>query len=208
MRITQNVSPLSNKWGFDRGLPIHRYYLEQFLHEFSFDIHGHCLEFQGDSYTIRFGGSRVTKLDILHIDDSNPKATIVADVTKPTGITDNYFDSIICTHVLHMILDLDKAIAELMRILKPGGILLVAVPHISMCGEKTHEVWRFTPEGLQMVLARAFGKDNVRIKAYGNSLTAAGDLRGLVTHEFTQKELDYHDPRFAIEVCARAVKAV
>jgi predicted SAM-dependent methyltransferase len=35
---------------------------------------------------------------------------------------------IICTHVLHIIADLDTAIWELYRILKPGGVLLVAVP--------------------------------------------------------------------------------
>ena len=44
------------------------------------------------------------------------------------------------------------------------------------------------------------------MRAYGNSLTAAGDLRALVADEFTKAELEYHDPRFAIIVCARAVK--
>jgi glycosyltransferase involved in cell wall biosynthesis len=208
IRLTIKTQALSTKWGFDRGQPIHRYYLGQFLMESSSDIHGHCLEFQEDSYTKKFGGAAVTKVDILHLDHSLPQVTIAADLTKPNDIPTNQFDCIICTHVLHIVFELEKMVSELFRILKPGGVLLVAVPHISMCGEKAHEVWRFTPEGLQMVLARAFGKDNISIKAYGNSLTAAGDLRGLVTHEFTQKELNYHDPRFAIEVCARAVKAV
>lgn len=206
VRLTLKPEALSTKWGFDRGLPIHRFYLEQFLKEYSSDIQGHCLEFQGDSYTTRFGGAGVTKLDILHIDDSNPKATIIADLTQPNEIPDNSFNCIICTHVLHMIFDFNKAITEIHRILKPGGILLVAVPHISMCGENTHEIWRFTPEGLQMALARVFGKVNVGINAYGNSLTAAGELRGLVAHEFTKRELRCHDLRFAIEVCARASK--
>ncbi|WP_376797507.1 methyltransferase domain-containing protein [Thermogemmatispora sp.] len=206
LKVGFGVEALSYLWGFDRGLPIHRYYLERFLQDNSSDIKGHCLEFQEDSYTSRFGGNAVTKIDILHVDDSNPSATIVADLTKPNDIPSDLFDCIICTHVLHVVSDLEKFVAELHRILKPGGVLLVGVPHISMCDPNWHELWRFTPEGLRVVLLSSFGDDNVEVKGYGNSLTAAGEIRGLVKHEFTQSELDYNDPRFSIEVCARAVK--
>jgi SAM-dependent methyltransferase len=206
IRFAVNVKPLSYLWGFDRGLPIHRYYLEQFLQEFARDIRGHCLEFQNPGYTPRFGGSAVEKLDILHIDDSNPLATIVADLGKPNHIPNDVFDCIVCTHVLHVIFELDKVVAELHRILKPGGILLVGVPHTSMCDPGFHEIWRFTPEGLNSVLGKVFGNENVTVRAYGNSLTAAGEIRGLVASEFSQATLDYNDPRFAVEVCARACK--
>lgn len=206
LRLTVGIHPLSELWGCDRGLAICRYYLEEFLHEFASDIRGHCLEFQDPAYTPRFGGSAVTGLDILHIDDSNPRATIVADLTKPNNIPSDHFDCIVCTHVLHIIFELDKVVSELHRILKPGGVLLVAVPHVSMCDPGYHELWRFTAEGLSSVLAEAFGGENVTVRAYGNSLTAAGQIRGLVVHEFTEAELHVHDSRFAVEVCARAVK--
>jgi SAM-dependent methyltransferase len=207
IRLTVGVAPLSHQWGFDRGKPIHRYYLEQFLQEFSADIRGHCLEFQEDSYTNRFGKAAVIRTDILHIDESNPKATIVADLTRPNHIASNLFDCIICTHVLHMIFDLDTAIAEIYRILKPGGVLLIAVPHISKFDPRFHEIWRFTPEGLNLVLAKAFNTADISVRSYGNSLTAAADLRGVVTHEFRKSVLDRHDTGFAVEVCARAVKS-
>jgi SAM-dependent methyltransferase len=187
-------------------LSIYRYYLEQFLREFAGDIRGHCLEFQNPGYTPRFGGTAVEKLDILHVDDSNPLATIVADLTKPNNIRSDRFDCIICTHVLHIIFELDKAVSELYRILRPGGVLLVAVPQVSMCDPRFHEIWRFTPEGLAVVLSKVFGEKNVLVRAYGNSLTAAGEIRGLVASEFSKPTLDYHDPRFAVEVCARACK--
>lgn len=205
-RLSLGVRPLSEVWGVDRGLPIHRSYLERFLQEFSADIVGHCLEFQEDAYTTRFGGSCVTKVDILHLDHSNPHATIVADLTAPNDVPSDWFDCIVCTHVYHMVFDVARLTAELYRILKPNGVLLVAVPHISMYGPQFHECWRFTPEGLSRVLARAFGEANVTIRSYGNSLTAAGELRGLVVDEFTPAELSSHDPRFAVEVCARALK--
>ncbi len=206
MRSAVSLEPLSYVWGFDRGLPLHRYYLDRFLKEFALDIRGRCLEFQDPSYALRFGGSAIDKLDVLHIDDSNAAATIVADLTKPNDIPGDLFDCIICTHVLHVILELDKAIAELCRILKPGGVLLVAVPHISMCDPGFHELWRFTPDGLRTLLARVFDIENVTVRAYGNSLTAAGEIRGLVAGEFRAAALNYHDPRFPVEVCARAQK--
>ena len=49
---------MSYLWGFDRGVPIHRHYVEQFLREFASDIRGHSLEFQDDSYTSRFGAGQ------------------------------------------------------------------------------------------------------------------------------------------------------
>ncbi len=205
-RLTVGLSPLSDRWGYDRGLPLHQYYVEQFLREHSADIRGRCLEFQDDSYTSRFAGGVITKLDLLHVDDSNPRATIVGDLTGENDFPSDAFDCIICTHVLHVIYEFDRAIAELHRMLKPGGVLLVAVPKVSMCEPDEGELWRFTAEGLRQVLAKHFGNDNTTIQAYGNSLTSAGYLRGLVTSEFQQRELDYTDLRFATEICGRAVK--
>jgi SAM-dependent methyltransferase len=200
------LQPLSYLWGTDRGFPVHRYYLEQFLSEFTSDIRGSCLEFQDPQYASRFGGSAVVNLAILHIDDSNPKATLAADLTKPNGLPSDQFDCVVCTHVLHVIFEVEKAVSEIFRLLKPGGVLLVAVPHVSMCDPDYHEIWRFTPEGLEVLLARTFGSNNVTVRAYGNSLTAAGEIRGVVVQEFAKSELDNHDPRFAVEVCARAIK--
>src|SRR6187399_1812197 len=75
-RLGVGLEPLSDRLGFDRGLPIHRYYVEHYLQTHATDIRGHCLEFQWDTYTRRFGGPAVTKSDILHHDVSNPVATL------------------------------------------------------------------------------------------------------------------------------------
>ncbi len=204
-RMAHGVEPLSENWGCERGEPLCRRYLLEFLREHTADVRGRCLEFQDNHYSGFLGGDKITKLDILNL-EPEPKATIVADLTKPNDIPSDTFDCIICTHVLHVIPDLDTFLRELHRILKPGGVLLMAVPHVSMAGPEWHELWRFTDEGLHLVMGKAFGKENVAVKAYGNSLTAAGSLRGLVVSEFTEEELNAHDPRFAVEVCGRAVK--
>jgi SAM-dependent methyltransferase len=205
LRFALGVQPLSQRWG-DRGQPLHRDYLEHFLQEFSGDIRGHCLEFDEDRYVSRFGGSRRTRLDILHKEEGNPRATLVADLTGPNKIPSNLFDCIICTYVLHVVFDFRKMIEELHRLLKPQGVLLVAVPDITMCYPYHHELWRFTAEGLKLALAGPFGDENVMVRSYGNSLTAAGWLRGLVGRDFTEAERAHHDPRFAMIHCARAVR--
>lgn len=202
----RQIEPLSELWGWNRGIPLCIHYVNEFMHEFASDIRGHCLEFQNDDYTSKHGGKQVTMLDILHVDDNNPKATIVTDLTKDNPIPDNTFDCIICTHVLHVIYDLEKVVSELYRILKPGGILLVAVPTVSMCDPTWHELWRFTEEGLRRTLQSSFMPDQIITRSYGNSLTAAGQIRGFATQEYSKAELAFHDLRFCLEVCARAKK--
>ena len=103
----------------------------------------------------------------------------------------------------------EKMVAELHRILKPNGVLLVAVPHIDrlypeLQGFGFDAFWRFTKKGLRILLANRFGAGNVMVRGYGNSLTAAGHLRGLVGRDFTRAEVEYQDPRFAIVLCASA----
>lgn len=198
--------PLSTRWGFDRGLPAHRYYINLFLREFAGDIRGRCLEFQDRTYLSQFAGPEVTAQDVIHIDDTNPDATVIGDITRPDTIPADTFDCIICTHVLHVIYDFNAALAGMHRMLKPGGVLLIAVPQVSMCDESAGELWRFTRLGLHQALSRCFGDRNVTTRAYGNSLVAAGELRGMVADEFTRSELHEHDPSFAIEACGRAMK--
>lgn len=208
-RLSIGMKPLSFAWGGDRGQEIARFYIEElFLCEFAKDIQGHCLEFSADQYTSRFGKKHcITKIDILNVEDGLPRTTIQADLTKPNDISDNTFDCIICTHVLHLVYDFEKVIAELHRILSPGGVLLVAVPQVSMCSVSWGEFWRFTEAGLRAALARSFDDKNITMRAYGNSLTSAGEIRGLAAHEFTKRELHHHDPRFAVEICAWAMKS-
>jgi len=208
IRLGVGLQPLSDRW-FARGLPVHRYYVEQFLAANGSDIQGHCLEFQEDSYTSRFSRGGVTRVDVLHkeMDTHGPRATIHADLTGDNGIPSAMFDCIICTYVLHLVEgDLDRFTKELHRILRPGGVLFVAVPNITIAYPEFVEFLRFTPRGLARLLAHAFGAGNVHTSSYGNSLTCAGELRGLATPDFTRAEVDYNDPRFGLVTCARAVK--
>ena len=53
----RRLTPIStNFFGFERGRPIDRYYIEKFLDQHADDVRGRVLEVQEDDYTTRFGG--------------------------------------------------------------------------------------------------------------------------------------------------------
>jgi len=206
--LHQGVRPHSEQYGADRGTEIARYYTECFLEKNKAHFQGNCLEFQEPTYLLKYADRLNCKFDIIHLDDSNFLASIVADLTKPNRIPSDYFDCIICTHVLHIIFEMPDFLAGIKRILKPGGYLFLTVPGISMCDYSWHELWRFTEEGIQLLLEQHFEKDSVQVEGFGNSLVAAGQIRGLSKEEFSIKELSSYDGRFAVEICARAQKTL
>src|ERR687894_427089 len=56
----RRLTPISREYGYDRGTPIDRFYIENFLEEHSSSIRGRVLEISENTYTRRFGGARAT----------------------------------------------------------------------------------------------------------------------------------------------------
>ena len=81
-RTMRRTTPLSDHWGRERGTPIDRYYIEQFLNTHQSDIRGSVLEVMDTRYTDLFG-SDVQRSDVLDVDRDNPEATLVADLGAP-----------------------------------------------------------------------------------------------------------------------------
>ena len=200
--------PVSRGWGFDRGLPIDRYFIELFLDEHRADIGGRVLEVKDDGYTRRFG-SAVSQADVLDVDATNPAATVVADLTDARQIPDDRYDCVLLTQVLHQIYDLHAAVSECHRILKPGGTLLVTMPVLSRCSIEPRDTdfWRVTPSCAERLFGDVFGGENVSVVAYGNAVLGASFLMGVAVEEVPQRQLRRHDPMFPMLVTLRATKA-
>jgi glycosyltransferase involved in cell wall biosynthesis/SAM-dependent methyltransferase len=205
----RRVTPVSRMWGYDRGLPIDRYYIEAFLARQAGDIRGRVLEIEDSTYTRRFG-SRVTRSDILHVNDSNPLATIVGDLTDAPQIPSNTFDCIILTQTLQLIYEVRAAIRTLYRILRPGGVVLATFPGISQNNDRDWNDnwhWGFTPLSGRRLFEEAFAPELVKIEAAGNVLTAASFLYGLSSGELTREELDYAERGYEVTIGVRAAKS-
>lgn len=78
---------------------------------------------------------KVKSVEYLSGDLSNPLAMVHMDITD-IHYPDNFFDVILCSHVLEHVPEDRKAIAELFRVLKPGGWAILQVP---ILGEETFE---------------------------------------------------------------------
>jgi glycosyltransferase involved in cell wall biosynthesis len=205
----RSLLPFSADFGFDRGLPIDRYYIENFLSLEAENIKGRVLEIGDNEYTMRFGKEKVQKSEILHVDSSNPNATIVGDLSDAPQIEDNSFDAIILTQTLHIVYDYKKVIKTCYRILKPGGVLLMTVPGITPVNmDEWDFLYSFTKKSVEMILAEEFPQGTVHTDSYGNVHTATAFLYGLATVELKKNHIDFLDTRFPVIISARAVKPV
>ena len=205
----RRLAPLSNQWGFDRGLPVDRSYIVDFLRRHADDIHGTVLEVQEPVYSRQFGGSRVTLSDVLDISPENQAATIVADLRAAPNIPDDAYDCLILTQTLHAIDDMTAAIRECARVLRPGGVLLATFPAASLTSVeygRGRDFWRLTEDGVRQLGAAAFPSGEIHVTSYGNVLTTSASLYGVASHELTEAELWTHDRLAATVLAMRAVK--
>ena len=207
----RRLTPVSRRFGWDRGgLPIDRYYIERFLGQYAPDIAGHVLEVRDDAYTRKFGGSRVTKADVLHPTSGNEKATIVADLTSAEHVPSSTFDCIVLTQVLPFIPDVQAAVRTIQRILRPGGVVLATMPGISQIVQydmdRWGDYWRFTSLSARRIFECAFSEGEVRVETHGNVLAATAFLQGLSSRELRPDELDYRDPDYEVLITVRARK--
>jgi SAM-dependent methyltransferase len=206
----RRLAPLSRSYGYDRGLPIDRHYIEAFLAAHACDLRGRALEVGDDSYTRRFGGSRVERRDVLHVVPGAPGATVIANLAAADHVPSDAFDCIVLTQTLQLIYELPAAVATLHRILRPGGVVLATVPGISQISDEQWRdtwFWAFTPHSARRLFADAFGPENVEVQAHGNVLAATAFLNGMSAGELRAEELAHHDPSYPLLVTVRAVKA-
>lgn len=206
MGTLRRTTPVSNGWGFDRGRPVDRYYIDSFIQTHRRDIRGRVLEILNTEYADRFG-SGVQNKEVLDVDPANKDATLIADLAAADSIPSDLFDCFILTQTLQLIYDMKSAIAHSHRILRPGGVLLVTVPCVSrLAGEGYTDYWRFTPDSCARLFGEIFGAEQVQVHAYGNVLTAIAFLQGMACEELSRRELDARDERYPVLLAVRAVK--
>lgn len=202
------TAPLSDRFGFDRGTPIDRLYIERFLARHADRIAGRTLEIGDDSYTARFGAGRTAR-DVLHINPDAPGATIIGDLSDPATLPEAAFDCAVITQTLHLIWDMDAAVRALHRALRPGGTLLLTVPGITRIDR--HELgagwyWALTPASAERLVGNVFGADQVALEVFGNVFAACAFLQGAAVEEVPRAKLDPVDPCFPVILGVRATR--
>jgi len=205
----RRVTPVAGNFGFERGRPVDRYYIERFLEQQSSTIAGRVLEIGDSAYTRQFGGDKVTRSDVLHVSGDMPGVTIVADLADAPHLAEGTFDCVICTQTLQFVYEVRSAVRTLHRILAPGGVLLATFPGISQTDDRTWEsswYWNFTSVSARRLFGDVFGPSNTDVAAFGNVLTAICFLQGIVTEELRPEELDHIDPSYPVLITVLARK--
>ncbi|HEX2085926.1 MAG TPA: class I SAM-dependent methyltransferase [Solirubrobacteraceae bacterium] len=81
------------------------------------------------------------------------KGEVVETPAERLPFPDDSFDTVVCTLVLCTVDDLERAIAEIRRVLRPGGQLLFLEhvrstdPRTARWQDRLHRVWRFAGHG-------------------------------------------------------------
>ncbi|MDO8392271.1 MAG: methyltransferase domain-containing protein [Actinomycetota bacterium] len=203
------TKPIDPYYGYSRGVPVDRVYIDRFVSDHADAISGHVLEVSSPTYTQRWG-SNVERIDVLMVEEGNPVATVVADLAAAPHIASDTFDCAVITQTLQFIYDYEAAIATLYRVLKPGGTLLLTVPGITRISLDEDAQWgqwfHFTQRSLHRAVADVFGEDNVQSQGFGNVLTAASFLWGLAEHDLRPAQIAKRDPAYDVVVGVRATK--
>jgi hypothetical protein len=199
--------PLSDQYGFDRGTPVDRRYIEAFLDARRDAIHGRVLEVQHNTYTTRFGGDRVAASVVVDIDASNPSATLIADLQQVGSLSQDAYDCVILTQTLHLLRRPDHCIDNCFGALRARGVLLATAPSLSRVSPTypQGDFWRFTPAGIRELFARCW-HGPFSVYAFGSLRTCVAFLLGEAQEDLPKAVLDDHDPRFPLTVAVAAHK--
>jgi SAM-dependent methyltransferase len=193
----RRTAPFSSTFGFERGTPVDRYYLHRFLEANAALITGDVLEVQTSSYTSRFGRGvrRSATVDIVPL--FNP--TYLCDLAHADHVLPPAaFDCVLLPNTLQHLRELDACLAQLMRVLRPGGAILASAAGLLPLTGDVPDLWRFSPDGWREKLALAWPGADVEVSGHGNCLASLAAQLGLALEELTDAELEVHDPRFPV----------
>lgn len=131
---------------------IGRVLLQEHVKRFGHYLHGHVLDAGSGSYSRYkhlFSAERVVRLDIM----KGPNVDVVASL-ECMPFSGETFDSVLSTQVLEHVEYPERAVAEMNRVLKKGGHVLVTVPQWNELHEEPHDFWRYTRFGIASLFER------------------------------------------------------
>lgn len=117
-------------------------------------------------------GGRYTGIDVQQNDQNS--VDVIADITG-VPLPSASFDVILCTEVLEHVSDTRAAFAEITRLCKAGGVVIVTTPFSYPLHEEPHDFVRLTPHQIR----RCASLNNLEVKhlsTAGNELEVAATV--------------------------------
>lgn len=201
----RRTEPFSDQFGFDRGTPIDRFYLERFLDAERAAIRGQVLEIQVSGYAKRFGGN-VTRIDTLDI-SPHFSPTYHCDLADAGSVVPpNSYDCFLLPNTLSHLARLEEAMIQALRVVKPGGVILASAAGLIRLTDGDGDFWRLSGAGWRHVTERVWPGCAIDVRAHGNCLAVVAGLYGLAVEELSRDELELEDERFPMLITIKCVK--
>jgi SAM-dependent methyltransferase len=111
-----------------------------------------------------------------------------ADVCNMPEQPDGAYDIVVLDQVLEHVKDPRRAMQEVRRVLRPGGLCILATPFLIKIHGSPSDYWRFTREGLSLLLTDF---SDVHYGQWGNrlALSTCMDHDWLTTYEARRRML-------------------
>jgi len=210
----RRLAPLGG--GQQAGTAVVRYYWGQFLDEHRSDVRGRGLEVGATSTIRKYGGANLLRADAIDLEPHNEHITVVADLSRADEVPADTWDCFVNQFTMHLIYDAQAALYHSVRILKPGGVLLVNFPCVDYyfpdgldmgTGRPLFLYWWFTAIHVETLL-RNIGLSDVDydLKTYGNLFSRIAYQLNVPAEELTRRELDTMDAGHPLLICARITK--
>lgn len=195
-----DVNPVSRQFGTERGTPVDRYYISDFLKNNRKYITGKVLEIEDAKYTHLYG-TNYTSI-VMDVSSSKPWVNFNANLETGEGIEDSVADCFILTQTLMYIYDLNRAAESIYRLLKPGGIVLITCSGISQnsvrCMDNYGCYFNFNASVFDKLFGDKSRYDVLESGSYGNVKTVAAHLIGLCQEDLDEADFRYNDPYYPL----------
>lgn len=212
----RRLQPMAS--GQSKGLSVIRYYWADFLERHQADIRGHALEI-GETTTIRqYGGDRLTQADALDLAAHSPEVKVVADLSRADQAPSDVYDCFVNQFTTCVIYDMEAALYHAVRMLKPGGVLLINFWCVDFylhrgldmgTGAPLYMYHWFTPIQVHNYFQQlGLQASDYQVEIYGNLLARMAFLLNIPARELTTHELNHRDPGQPLLICVRVVKPI
>ncbi len=198
------TDPVSRYFGAERGTPIDRYYIDQFLKSNQNLICGDVLEIEDALYTKTYGGSQVKNSIVMDVNATSDNITFNGNLETGEGIKSEIADCFILTQTLMYIFDVKAAAHNIEKLLKKGGTALITCSGISQnsvrCMDNYGCYFNFNAKAIERMFEDEKNMKVVNTGSFGNVKTVSAHINGLCFEDLSESDFIPNDQYYPLIV--------
>ena len=200
-----DVLPISMQFGTERGTPIDRHYILDFLKENEQYIKGDVLEIEDNTYTMLWK-EKIHKSIVMDVNSDAKVVDFNGNLETGEGIRENIADCFILTQTLMYIYDLKSAACNIGKLLKKDGVALITCSGISQnsrrCMDNYGCYFNFNKDVFYKMFETEEKLEIVNIGSFGNVKTVIAHIAGMCCEDLVEKDFEPNDQYYPLIVYA------